>query len=99
MVVQVAKQIRCGHVITVVLQEKIISQMQGKQPEIKDRRKKTASNTIFRHSDIVIILSKEKCTILWRNVLCIVEEGVNTVEPKETQKCVLWIQITSFLYP
>ena len=71
----------------------------GKQPEIKGRRKKTASNTIFRHSDIVIVLSKEKCTILWRNVLCIVEEGVNTVEPKETQKCVLWIQITSFLYP
>ena len=29
MVAQVAKQIRCGHVITVVLQEKIISQMQG----------------------------------------------------------------------
>ena len=29
MVVQVAKQVQCGHVIMVLLQEKIISQVQG----------------------------------------------------------------------
>lgn len=60
-----------------------------KQPEIKDRRKKTTSNTIFRHSDIVVVLGKEKCTILWRNFLCIVEEGVNTMEQKLLFFCTL----------